>query len=245
MSPDQASGTGVEPGAALLLQRYRDLLLRANQTTNLTAVTDPDEIDRRLVGDSLRLLPAIDTWVAANRGGGQPVRLVDIGSGGGLPGLPIAIARPGIEVTLVDATGKKVQFLQSAIEALGLPNVTAVHGRAEALGHDPAWREGWDLATARAVSSVAALAELLLPLLRVGGRAFLPKGADITDELAQGERAAGELGGSIRSADLLPEDPSGIVTRLVVLDKLAPTPIRYPRRAGIPAREPLGRTSGS
>jgi len=213
---------------------YRDLLIEWNTRFNLTAVTAPHEIDRRLFVDALRMLPALD---ACGRGAdGAGGRLVDVGSGAGFPGLPLKIARPGWDVALVEATGKKVAFLIHAIAALGLDGARAIHGRAEDLGHDPAHRGRYDVAVARAVAALPALLELCLPLLRRGGVALFPKGASIADELAAGERAASLLGGRVLGAATLP----GGETRLVRVAKVGPTPTRFPRRAGLPAREPLG-----
>ncbi|HEY8446170.1 MAG TPA: 16S rRNA (guanine(527)-N(7))-methyltransferase RsmG [Thermomicrobiales bacterium] len=245
-SPAEAASVPRElpPSVREHLIRYRDLLLEWNQRHNLTALTTPEEVDARLVAESLRLLPAIDAYARERRDKTGRLRLIDIGSGAGVPGLILAIARPDLFATLVEATGKKVAFLDAAIADLGLDNVRAIHARAEDLARDPAHRERYDLATARAVGPVPTLLELALPFLRVGGRALFPKGPDLGTELAEGERAAKTLGGQLLSADLLPDDPAWPdlpVTRLVVAAKLTRTPHRYPRRAGIPAKEPLGR----
>jgi 16S rRNA (guanine527-N7)-methyltransferase len=215
---------------------YRDLLLEWNQKFNLTAITDPELVERRLFFDAWRMLPAID-----EASGGEPAKLIDIGSGAGFPGLALKIARPALDVTLLEATGKKVGFLQHVIDTLGLTGIDAIHGRAEELGHDPNYRERYDLATARAVASLPALIELCTPFLRIGGRALLPKSEDIDQELREGAKAAKVLGVTIVSADSLPEIDGEKVTRLVIVDRMVRTPPRYPRRAGIPAREPLGR----
>jgi 16S rRNA (guanine527-N7)-methyltransferase len=215
---------------------YRDLLLEWNKRFNLTAITDPELVERRLFLDAWRMLPAI-----ADATGGEAARLIDVGTGAGFPGLALKIARPALEVTLLEATGKKVGFLRHVIDTLGLTGVEALHGRAEELAHDPAHRERYDLATARAVASLPALIELCTPFLRIGGRALFPKSSDLDQELREGRRAAKTLGVTIVSADPLPEIEGEKVTRLVIVDRMERTPPRYPRRAGIPAREPLGR----
>ena len=220
------------------LARYRDLLLGWNERINLTAVTDPNDVESLLLLDALRIAPDIADF--AIRLKHQP-RLIDIGAGGGLPGIPLAIALPGIDFTLLDATGKKVMVLGEMIADLGLSNARAHHGRAEEIGRDPEHRARYDIAAARAVASLPALVELTLPLLKRGGRAYFPKSANIEDELREGEIAAGIVGGRFESASTLPESPDGRVTRLVVLVKMESTPERFPRRAGLPAREPLGR----
>jgi 16S rRNA (guanine527-N7)-methyltransferase len=227
LTPDQQSK----------LAAYRDLLLAWNLRFNLTAISDPDEVEHRLFLDAIRMLPTIDDVV----GDDASARLIDIGAGAGFPGLVVAIARPRLTVTLVEATGKKVSFLQAVIETLGLPNATAFHSRAEDLARDPAHRERYDVATARAVAALPSLLELALPFLRTGGRALFPKSADLGEELALGYRAAKLVGGEIITTRLLPHANAERVTRLVIADKMQPTPSRFPRRAGIPAREPLGR----
>src|SRR5581483_5634044 len=182
------------------LARYRDLLLEWNARFNLTAITDPLEVERRLLLDSLRLLPAVDQS-SADR---SNPRLLDIGSGGGIPGLVLKIARPALDVTLVDATGKKVRFLQEVIDRLGLDQARAMQARAEELGRDERFRGAFDLATARAVAPLPVLLEYAMPLLRAGGVGLFPKGLDLDAELATGRRAADLLGARIESTATLP-----------------------------------------
>ncbi len=213
---------------------YRRLLLDWNGRFNLTAVTDPIEVERHLFLDALRMVPTLDALLA--RDGADPRRLVDVGSGAGFPGMVLKIVRPELDVTLIEATGKKVGFLAHVIAELGLAGAVALHGRAEELGHDPQHRTAYDLATARAVASLPALLELCAPLLRVGGYAFFPKGTDLAEELAAGERAAPLVGVRIVAAPIVADGTS----RLVEVEKVAPTPARFPRRAGLPAHEPLG-----
>lgn len=230
----ETSGIVLTAEQSALFDAYRSFLLTWNQRTNLTAVTAPSEVDRRLFLDSILLLPALDA--ALQLMDSPPGRMIDIGSGAGFPGLPLKIMRPDLQITLVEATGKKVAFLDACIAELGLNRITTVHARAEDLGHDPAYREEFDVVTARAVSSLSALLELGLPFLRLGGRALFPKGLDIAGEYAAADAAAPLLGGRIVASRPLP----GAQTTLVAVAKIAPTPSTYPRRAGIPAREPLG-----
>jgi 16S rRNA (guanine527-N7)-methyltransferase len=227
---------GLDPIAIARLISFRDLLLRWNQRFNLTSLEDPDEIDRRLIADSLRMLPAVDAALAKVH---DERRLIDIGSGAGVPGLMLAITRPELVVTLVESTGKKATFLREAIGELGLSQTRVVHARAEELARDLDHRTQHDVATARAVGSLPALLELSMPFLREGGRALFPKGPEIDEELAEGRRAAKLVGGTIATWDMLPDVPGAPVTRLVVAIKIGSTPERYPRRPGIPARESL------
>lgn len=217
---------------------YRDLLIEWNSRFNLTAVTEPEQIDRRLFLDSLRMVGPVTAI-----GGADPdrltttsIRMVDMGTGAGFPGLALKIALPQIDVTLIEATGKKVQFLEAVISELGLSGVVAIHARAEEIGMLPRYRGEFDLVTARGVSSLAALFEMAAPLLRMAGVGLFPKGLDLTEELANGRRAARIVGLTVESSDVIANSE----TRLVVARKMSETPRQYPRRPGLPAREPLG-----
>ena len=214
-------------------QTYRDELLAWNATrANLTAITDPDEVESRLFLESL--------WCAVALPSTSGFRLIDVGSGGGFPGLPLAIAFPEMDVTLVEATGKKVDFLEHVIACLELPNARAIHGRAEDIAHDSKHREVYDIVTARALASLPALVELCLPFLKVGGVLIAPKSADVEQEVDAASNALAVLGGETKGI-LLPDPDSPVPTnhRLVVIRKVAPTPDAYPRRAGVPSRRPL------
>jgi 16S rRNA (guanine527-N7)-methyltransferase len=217
------------------LMTYRDLLHARNQVVNLTAVRDFEGIERRLILESLRLHSRVRELAGSN----DP-RIMDLGSGGGIPGIVLAIAMPEATFALLDATGKKVKFLQDCIDELGLSHASAVHGRAEELAHELEWRGAFDVVTARAVTSLSALMELGLPFVKVKGWLVLPKGPDIDEELTIANKAAGKLGGSIVEASFLPLVGSLVDTRLVLARKETPTPGHFPRRAGLPARAPLG-----
>lgn len=212
-----------------LLRRYADELERWNQHTNLTAVRDRAEIYRRHFLDSLSLAVF---W------GEPPASLVDLGTGGGFPGLPLKILRPEMELTLVDSVGKKTEFLAHVVQALGLAGVRVRTARAEELGRDRAERERHDLVTARAVAELRVLVEYGLPLLRLGGRMLAPKGAGAFEEAAAATNAIGLLGGELVGVE--PVSLPGLEARaVVVIDKVAPTGPRYPRQVGTPARKPL------
>lgn len=214
------------------LTTYRNLVLDSNRKFNLTALRDTDSIDNRLIGESLRLLPFLPS--------GEHLRAVDIGTGAGIPGIPLAIVRPDVGFTLIEATGKKARFLELVVTELGLTNVTPLHDRAEIVARDPVYREHADIVVARAVTQLAALAELSLPFLRIGGRALLPKGEKLDDELDRARMAIEIVGGFLVSADLLPPVAGCGVTRLVILDKIERSLVRYPRRPGTPEHDPLG-----
>ena len=212
------------------LQHYVALLLSANQRLNLTRVVEPGDVARLHLLDALVALPLLHA--------ASPSRVVDIGSGGGVPAIPLAIARPGIAWTLVESVARKAAVLQSFVDALHLRNVSVVGERAETLGRDPAYREQFDVATARACAALPVLAELALPLLRTGGRLIAWKGPldEADDEVLRGRAATTQLGGS--EVEII---ASGVDRHtLAVLPKPAVTPARFPRRPGQPARRPLG-----
>jgi len=212
-----------------LLRRFADELERWNQHTNLTAVRDRDEIYRRHFLDSLSLAAFWDE---------PPGSLVDLGTGGGFPGLPLKILRPAISLTLVDSVGKKTAFLEHVSRRLGLEGVRVLTARAEELGRQRAERERYDLVTARAVAELRVLVEYGLPLLRVGGRMLAPKGAGAFEEAAAAANAIELLGGELAAVE--PLSLPGLDARaVVVIDKVAPTDARYPRPVGTPARKPL------
>ena len=211
--------------------RYRQELLDWNTRINLTAITDPNEVLLKLFLDSLSLLLVYDTSQAS---------LLDIGSGAGFPGLPLKIVRPQWQATLLEATGKKVTFLQHVIEVLQLHNVVAVQGRAEELAHKQGYRAAFDVVTARAVGSISALLEYASPFCRVGGQIILPKKGDLTEELAQGKRAAYQLGAVFKAdvAVTLPGLADG--RRLLVWEQRKLCPVQFPRSGAAMAKKPLG-----
>ncbi|MGH2418429.1 MAG: 16S rRNA (guanine(527)-N(7))-methyltransferase RsmG [Candidatus Limnocylindria bacterium] len=219
------------PGFADATEAYVALLLEANARLNLTRIVEPGAVARLHLLDALSALPVLDA--------ARPRRALDLGSGGGVPGIPLALARPDVGWLLVDSIAKKVDALASFIAALRLSNVEVRAGRAETLGHDPGHRERYDLVTARACAALPVLAEYALPLLRVGGLLVAWKGRPGEDELGAGQAAAAVLGGATPTVE-----PSGIDSlgdhRFVLIRKVEPTPARYPRRPGEPARRALG-----
>lgn len=214
-------------------QTYADELTEWNSRFNLTAIADAEGVQIKHFLDSLTCLIALRAAPAPT------LSLVDVGTGAGFPGIPLKIVCPAIRLTLVEATGKKVKFLERLIARLGLSGVTAVKARAEEIGHDPAHRERYDWAVARAVAELPALAEYLLPLARIGGKCLAQKGDGAPGETQTAERALRLLGGRLNQ--LIPVELPGVAeTRhLVVIDKVAATPAKYPRRAGMPTKAPL------
>jgi 16S rRNA (guanine527-N7)-methyltransferase len=224
------------------LLRYRDLLVEANATLNLTSVRGPEAVERRHIVESLAVVRALEEAGRLPHG----ARAIDVGSGGGLPGVPLAIVRPDAGVTLLEATGKKAAFLERAARDLGLTNVRVLARRAEDAAHDPDERERYDLALARAVAPLATLAELTLPFVTVGGALAAVKGSRAEEEIAAAAVALRRCGGGdVLSLPLpLPVEgaaaaPAAAPLRLLIVPKLNATPANLPRRPGMPAKRPL------
>jgi len=224
----------LKPEQVEALRVYQQELSAWNNRFNLTAITDEQGIQIRHFLDSFSCLLALEP---GERFTGR--RVIDVGTGAGFPGVPLKILCPGMKLTLLEATAKKVRFLEHIVAALGLKDVSVVHGRAEELGQDPDHREQYHWAMARAVADLPILVEYLLPLTKVGGRGLAQKGEGAPAEVQRSEWALNQLGGQIRR--LVPVGLRGLAeTRyLVIIDKVAATPARYPRRPGMPSKRPL------
>ncbi|MDI6871658.1 MAG: 16S rRNA (guanine(527)-N(7))-methyltransferase RsmG [Bacillota bacterium] len=213
------------------LARYLARLRAENERLNLTAVVEPVEVALKHFVDSATVLRAVELPPGES--------LADVGSGGGFPGVPLAILRPDLRVTLIEANRKKAAFLGRLQVELGLEQVTVVNARAEEVGRQAAHRERYGLAVARAVAPLAVVWEYLLPLVRVGGTAVALKGPGVAEELPPGGRAAKVLGGGgqIIHRFLLPRGAGE--RQVVAVQKVAASPAQYPRRPGVPAKKPL------
>ena len=215
-------------------ETYRRLMIEAAATFNLTNIRDPEAINRR------HFLDALAQATMLQDRGLLPVgcRVIDVGSGAGLPGLPMKVARPDLDLSLLDSHAKRCDFLRRVIDALRLEGARVIEGRAEERGREPGMREAFELAVARAVAPLPVLVELTLPFLRIGGHLAATKGAGAERELLEAGRAIEELGGE--PGELVAVEADGnSESRLVLVKKARPTPERYPRRTGIPAKRPL------
>ena len=214
-----------------MLDRYTTLLMKANESFNLTAISDRGEILRKHVLDSLFAVKHIEAGASS---------LVDVGTGAGLPGIPLTVAIPHLSTTLLDSTEKKVRFLGESIVQMGLDTrARAVVGRAEVLGRSREHRECYDVAISRAVARLNVLAEFCLPFVRVGGTFLALKGPAVTEELAEANHALKALGGDIASVAEWTLPGGGEIRSIVTVRKIRPTPDVYPRRIGLPAKKPL------
>jgi 16S rRNA (guanine527-N7)-methyltransferase len=215
---------------------YEDLV-EWNQRFNLTAITEYEQVQIRHFIDSLSCILAIRQSLQTPRP--RALQCIDVGSGAGFPGLPLKICCSQMRMVLLEATGKKVDFLEHVIAHLQLKDIQAVKGRAEDIARDPTYRERHDLVFARAVAELPVLAEYTLPFCRLGGRVIAQKGVSAQEETQSAEYAISILGGRVQR--LIPVELLGLAeTRsLVVIDKVARTPDKYPRRPGVPAKRPL------
>ena len=208
------------------------LLLDWNQRMNLTGITDPAEIVIKHYLDSLTLLRVVPRF--------DGLRLIDVGTGAGFPGLALAIVFPRLQVTLMDSTGKKLRFIEHVGDALGLDNIRTLHARAEDAGrHKSLHREAYDIVTARAVAPMPALMEYTLPLAKRDGQVIAMRGTDAFDQTNAAARAIDVLGGELFTIEEIMLPTLNNPRYLVVIDKIEATPRRYPRNAGIPTKEPL------
>ena len=216
------------------LETYYQELIDWNRRFNLTAITDREGVLVRHFLDSLsclKVLPRAELAAGA--------RLIDVGAGAGFPGVPLKIVCPGLQLTLLEATGKKATFLKHLVAVLKLRHVTVIHGRAEDLGRSPSHRERYDWAVARAVAEMPTLTEYLLPLVRMGGALLAQKGEGAAAEVQGARGAILQLGGRVRRLEVVELRGVAETRYLVVVDKVAATSERYPRRPGIPAKRPL------
>ncbi|MGG6296100.1 16S rRNA (guanine(527)-N(7))-methyltransferase RsmG [Leptolyngbya sp. AN02str] len=217
-------------------QALYEQILVANRSLNLTRITEPEEFWEKHLWDSLSGVQ----WMLANPAEVASSRLIDIGTGAGFPGVPVAIALPQLSVTLMDSTRKKILFLDGFIEQLPLPNAQTVSDRVEALGQDPHHREQYDLATLRAVAAANVCAEYALPLVAVGGHAVLYRGQWTPEEEKKLAIAAKSLGGAIAQVEQFSTPLSHSIRTCIHLQKVAPTPSEFPRGVGVPSQKPLG-----
>jgi 16S rRNA (guanine527-N7)-methyltransferase len=213
------------------LVTYERELLDWNLKFNLTAIRDVESIRIKHFLDSFSCVQA---WKS-----NPPLRLVDVGTGAGFPGIPLKIIYPAMQLTLVESVGKKAKFCQHIVDVLGMENVTVIHSRAEDLGQKAGHREAYDWAVARAVANLNVLSEYLLPLVKVGGSALAQKGESGPAEAQSAEGSMKLLGGKLKK--LIPVNLPGVADDryLVLVDKVAATPPKYPRSAGMAAKMPL------
>ena len=210
-----------------VLIRYMEKVLQWNEKVNLTAITDREEFVHKHLVDSLLCAETLEFTESSS--------ICDVGTGGGFPGVPLAVCYPEKEFVLMDSLAKRIKIVQQICDELSIKNVRAVHGRAEDLARTEDYREAFDLCVSRAVANMRVLSEYCIPFVRVGGSFIAYKGADCESEIDDSKEAIRRLGGGETEIRKLPH----LGHSLVIIKKVSPTPKTYPRRAGTPARKPL------
>lgn len=208
---------------------YMNLLLEWNEKINLTAIVEPEEVILKHFIDSLTINKYID----------KDKSIADVGTGAGFPGIPLKIYRTDLKVTLVDSLNKRINFLNEVILKLKLDNISTVHSRVEDFGRDKKYREKFDYVTARAVANLSVLSEYLIPIAKLNGSCICMKGSNVQEELVSAKNAISILEGNIKKIDEFVLPNSDIERNIIIIDKVNNTPGKYPRKAGMPVKEPL------
>ena len=212
---------------------YYNMLIEWNSFMNLTAITDFDEVLKKHFTDSVSLIRAIPDLAEKN------YRMIDIGTGAGFPGIPLKIVFPNISVVLLDSLNKRVNFLNEVISKLQLTDITAMHGRAEDFAQNKEYRESFDLCVSRAVANLATLSEYCLPFVKKNGRFISYKSEKVSEEFEVSGKAISVLGGEYENQVTFELPDSDIYRNLFIIKKKSATPGKYPRKAGLPSKEPI------
>lgn len=214
---------------------FYEILTERNKVMNLTAITEPAEVIEKHFLDSLSIVKAVDL--------SGDLKIIDIGTGAGFPGIPLMISYPQLQATLLDSLNKRIVFINDVIKLLKLQNIETIHGRSEELGKNMKYREQYDLCVSRAVANLSVLSEFCIPFVKKGGKFVSYKSGNAAEEVKNAGSAVEKLGGKLGDiVDFFMTDSTRgeeIGRSLVVIDKIKETPKRYPRKAGIPAKEPL------
>lgn len=213
------------------LDRYYEMLVETNKVMNLTAITDYEDVVIKHFADSAAIGCVTDM--------NNKMSVIDVGTGAGFPGIVLKIVYPQLSVVLLDSLNKRVNFLKEVIAELNLSDISAVHGRAEDIARDKAYREQFDLCVSRAVANMSSLSEYCLPFVKTGGR-FIPYKADGCDEeVKSAAKAVNTLGGKIEKIDSYVIPETDICRKFIIVNKIRSTSNKYPRKAGLPTKEPL------
>lgn len=210
---------------------YYEMLIEWNNVMNLTAITEFDEVMKKHFVDSLSLIKATNVQ--------ESKKVIDVGTGAGFPGLALKIAYPNLQITLLDSLNKRIQFLDAVISKLNLQNIETIHGRAEDFAKPDKLREKFDLCVSRAVANLSTLSEYCLPFVKIGGEFISYKSEKIAEEIEDANKAISILGGKISGQIEFQLPGSDIYRNLFIIEKVKETPKKYPRKAGLPGKEPI------
>lgn len=222
-------GIHILPEIASQFYEYMNLLLEWNEKINLTAIIEPQEVILKHFVDSI----TINKYLSGIS------NVMDIGTGAGFPGIPLKMIHPEIQFTLVDSLNKRILFLEDVCKKLNLNDIECLHARAEELAKDKKYRQVYEVVTSRAVARLSTLLEYMIPFVKIGGKCICMKGANIEEELQEANKAIEVLGGSIESVDRLLLPDSDMERNIIVIKKVKETPNTYPRKAGIPSKQPI------
>lgn len=211
--------------------KYYEMLVEWNKIMNLTGITEYDEVNEKHFVDSLSVIKAVDMRKIQS--------VIDIGTGAGFPGIPLKIVYPHLQFVLLDSLQKRIKFLQAVIEELGLEDIKTLHGRAEDYAKKAEYREQFDICVSRAVANLSSLSEYCIPYIRVGGIFISYKSGEVDDEVKQSEKAVKILGGKIHEIIKFKLPGTEIRRSFVKIEKVEQTKKKYPRKAGLPVKEPL------
>lgn len=217
-----------------MLFTYYDMLIEKNKVMNLTAITELNEVVVKHFIDSISIVKAVDIKIL-----NSDIKIIDVGTGAGFPGIPLKIVFPKLKITLLDSLNKRLIFLNEVIDKLSLHNISTVHGRCEDVGRDIKYREKYDLCVSRAVANLSTLCELSIPFVRIGGQFVSYKAGDSKEEIKNAEFAVSKLGGKMKNIVEFNLPKSDLKRVFVVIEKTKETPKVYPRKAGTPLKAPL------
>ncbi len=227
----QAFGVTLTDKQIEQFEKYYELLVEWNKVMNLTGITEFDEVMQKHFVDSAAAAKYVEMEKVNS--------LIDVGTGAGFPGIPLKIVYPHIQVTLLDSLNKRIKFLEEVVDNLGLTGIETVHGRAEDAAKKAEYREQFDLSVSRAVANLASLTEYCLPFVKVGGKFVSYKSVSVDEEITQSKKAVYVLGGEIGKVEKFNLPESNMERALVIVEKKRSTPKKYPRKAGMPTKEPL------